>query len=75
MDIEPNELLTRAKSLLKEELTSIAYSTWIQDLEIKNITENTITLKVKSDVHMDTINSRYYDLISNTFKFITNKSY
>ena len=31
---ELNELLTKAKELLKNETTKIAYETWIRDLDI-----------------------------------------
>ena len=31
---ELNELLTKAKELLKNEVTKIAYETWIRDLDI-----------------------------------------
>ena len=33
---ELNELLTKAKELLKEEITKIAYETWIKELEIES---------------------------------------
>ena len=34
-----NDLLTKAKDLLKQELTSISYSTWINSLEIKSVND------------------------------------
>lgn len=73
--MEKEDLLETAKELLKKEMTSIAYATWIQGLKIKDITDDSIILKVASPVHKDTIENRYYDLILNTFKFITSKNY
>lgn len=70
-----NELLTKAKDLLKGELTSISYETWIKTLEIESMTDSKIVLKANSDVQMDTINTRYHDLIVNTFAEITKKYY
>ena len=75
MGQEMNELLTKAKDLLKGELTSISYETWIKTLEIESMTDSKIVLKSNSDVQMDTINTRYHDLIVNTFAEITKKYY
>ena len=76
MQQNKQELLEKAKELLKDEVTVIAYSTWIRNLEIEDITNDTIILKANSDVQKDTIlSSRYYDLFVNTFKYITNKEY
>ena len=66
---EEIDLLTKAKDLLKSEVTQISFQTWIKDLEIESIENNTITLIAPDDVHKETINSRYYNLITNTFKF------
>ena len=33
---ELNDLLTKAKELLKNEVTTIAYETWIRDLDIES---------------------------------------
>jgi len=76
MQHNKQELLDQAKELLKDEVSVIAYSTWIRNLEIEDITNDAIILKANSDVQKDTIlSSRYYDLFINTFKFITNKDY
>lgn len=76
MQHNKQEILDQAKELLKEEVSFIAYSTWIRNLEIEDITNDTIILRANSDVQRDTIlSSRYYDLLANTFKYITNKEY
>jgi len=70
---DKNEILTKAKDLLKEETTTISYNTWIKDLEIKSVNDNKITLLVKSKMHKDYLETRLFDLVGNTFNFIMNK--
>ena len=70
-----NELLNQAKELLKNEMTNISYTTWIKTLEIGNIYDNKIEILTSNAMQTDAIKSRYYDLIINTFNFLTNKSW
>lgn len=72
MQTELNELLQQAKDLLKDEMSRISYDTWIKNLNIVGKEGDTYLLSVSSDIHRDSIISRYYDLILNTFKYITN---
>lgn len=72
---EIEELLTKAKELLKSEVTTISYTTWIQNLEIDSIENNTITFHVQNEVQKDMIQGRYSPLIKNTFGFLTNVDY
>ena len=73
MSNELNELLTKAKDLLKDEMTNISYETWIKSLEIRDFTDDKIILVASSPFQKDAVETRYYDLVANTFKFITNK--
>ena len=75
MALYKDELLQKAKELLKKEMTEISYSTWIQNLEIKEITNDEIIFHVESVFQKELLETRYYDLLRNVFKFITNKSY
>lgn len=70
---QPNELLLKAKELLKEETTRISYETWIKNLEIQSADNGNIILLASSSFQRDAIDSRYHDLLVNTFKFLTNK--
>jgi len=74
MKKELNDLLTKAKDLLENELTHIAYETWIKNIEIIDFNEDVITLLTFSDFQKDLVENRYYDLIVNTFKYLTNKN-
>ena len=67
------DLWNKAKELLKEETTVITYETWIQSLEIKSVNDNIIVLLATNQFQRDTVESRYLDLLTNTFNFITNK--
>jgi chromosomal replication initiator protein len=71
---DKTDLLTKAKDLLKEEMTNISYTTWIKSLEIQSINDNKIVLVALSEIQKDAIESRLYDLVVNTFNFITNKN-
>lgn len=73
MQSELNELLTKAKELLKDETTKISYETWIKNLEIQSEDNGNIILLASSTFQRDAIESRYHDLLTNTFNFITNK--
>lgn len=73
MSNELNELLTKAKELLKDEMTNISYETWIKSLNIRDFTDDKIILIASSPFQKDAVETRYYDLVANTFKFITNK--
>ena len=73
MQNELNELLTKAKDLLKNEMTNISYETWIKNLEIEDFTDDKIVLIAMSTFQKDAVETRYYDLVVNTFKYITNK--
>ena len=71
---EKNDLLTQAKDLLKKEMTTISYTTWIKNLEIESVNDNKIVLIAVSKMQKDAIETRLLDLVSNTFNFITNKN-
>lgn len=75
MQIDKEELLSKTKELLKDEVTTITYQTWIQPLEIESIENNHIVFKAVSEYHKDSIETRYSPLILNTLKFITNKDW
>lgn len=68
-----NELWLKAKDLLKSETTVITFETWIQPLELKSINDNVIVLVASNSFQRDTVESRYLDLLTNTFNFLTNK--
>lgn len=75
MSYETKELCTKVKEELKKEMTNISYETWAKNIEIHKISNDTVTLLVPSAFHKDSLQTRYHDLIFNTFRFLTNKEY
>lgn len=75
MSKESDELITKAKELLKDEVSGISYETWILPLEIESMEGNTIVLSTSTDFLRDSVTSRYAPLLKNTFKYITNREF
>ena len=73
MQNEINELLTKAKELLKEEVTTISYETWIKGIEIQSVDNEKINLLVTNNFTRDFLISKYSSLLTNTFNYLTNK--
>jgi len=69
------ELLNNAKNLLKEEMGNISFTTWINPLEIKEMTDKKIVLLVTTKFQKDVIQKKYLELIKNTFTYLTNKDF
>lgn len=66
------DLMNKAKEHFKEEVTSITYDTWFKPLELVDINNEQITISTTDSFTQDFLNSRYKNLIYNTFKFLTN---
>ena len=73
MQNELNDLLTKAKELLKEETAKISYETWIKILEIQSADNDHIVLLTSTDFQKNIVSSKYLDLLTNTFNYLTNK--
>lgn len=73
IDFDKDEVLLIVKSMLKREMESIVYNTWIKDLEIESIDDEKINLIVHSDKQKEAIERRFYDLLFHTFEYVTKK--
>jgi len=73
MQNDYEELFRQAKELIKDELSSIAYDTWILPLKLISFEDDRITIKSNTDYNADFLGKRYGNLIINTFKYLTNK--
>ena len=60
---ELDELLTKAKELLREEMTQISYDTWIKELEIQSMNNGNVVLLISTNFNRDTVEARYHSLI------------
>ena len=67
-----NELLDKAKNLLKEETTKISYDTWFQSMEIDSMEGNNIVILVTSIFQKEILETKFQELLLNTFNFLTN---
>ena len=72
MQNELSEFFMQAKDLLRKEMSEISFNTWFKDLELLEKNGDTYVLGVTSEFQKDAIMGRYFDLILNTFKYITN---
>ena len=74
MNEELNEILTKVKELLKDEMSQISYMTWIEPLKIQSIVENNVTLVSDDSFKRDMINTKFHDLIMNAFCVVLQKN-
>lgn len=74
---EMNLIFTKVKDLLKEEVTEITFTTWINTIEFEKIDDvsNTITMYATSAFHQSKLKNNYYELLVNAFKCVTQKFY
>lgn len=68
-----NETWYRVTKLLEEEMTSVSFSTWIETIVPVSLNNNNLVLEVPSDYNLGLIKSRYYELIKNAVKLVTNR--
>lgn len=73
MSQDLNALLDKAKELLKDEMTQISHRTWIEPLQIDSVEGNKVVLIASDPFKKETVESRFHDLIMNTFNLILQK--
>ena len=73
MNDEIEQIWNQAKELLKEEMSQISHKTWIEPLKIKSIVDNNITLVSEDSFKKDMADTKFHDLIMNTFSVILQK--
>lgn len=75
MTIDKDELLSKLKELLEDEVSRISYDTWIKPLEIESIKDDNIVFIAASEFQKDFIENKFNSLIFNTLRYITNKEW
>ena len=75
MTVDKDELLIKLKELLKDEVSTISYDTWIAPLGIDSINNDNIVFTATSDFQKDFIENKFNSLIFNTLRYITNKEW
>ena len=74
MNEDLNELLNRAKELLKDEMSEVSHKTWIEPLKIDNITDNNVILVSDEIFKRNFVDAKFHDLIMNTFSVLLQKN-
>lgn len=69
------EQWNNALSFLKEETTDISYKTWIEPLCPSHVQGNIFIIEAPSDLHKQTIDTRFKDLVKNSINFANNTEY
>ena len=75
MDLEKDELLSKLKELLENEVSKISYDTWIKPLGIQSIEKDNIMFTTVSEYQKDFIENKFNSLVFNTLRYITNKDW
>ena len=74
MNSEIDQILNQAKELLKDEMSQISHKTWIEPLKIASIVDNNVTLVSEDSFKRDMADTKFHDLIMNTFSFLLQKN-
>ena len=74
MNEDLNELLNRAKELLKDEMSEVSHKTWIEPLKIDSITDNNVILVSDEIFKRNFVDAKFHDLIMNTFSVLLQKN-
>ena len=69
------ELWEKVLDLLKEEISPIAFNTFISEIVPRQIDSKTISLLAKSSYHVDVCKVKYEDLIKTALKMLTSIDY
>ena len=75
MTVDKDELLSKLKELLKNEVSTISFDTWIAPLGIDSINDDNIVFTATSDFQKDFIENKFNSLIFNTLRYITNREW
>lgn len=75
MTVDKDELLSKLKELLKNEVSTISFDTWIAPLGINSINDDNIVFTATSDFQKDFIENKFNSLIFNTLRYITNREW
>ena len=74
MNSNIEQVLNEAKELLKDEMSQISHKTWIEPLKIASIVDNNVTLVSEDSFKRDMADTKFHDLIMNTFSVILQKN-
>jgi chromosomal replication initiator protein len=70
-----SEIWDEALKLLQNEMSRVAFKTYVEIISPRLVDNNTICFILPSSYHIDVCKKRFLDLIQNTLTYITNKNY
>lgn len=70
-----SEIWEEALELLQNEMSRVAFKTYVEIISPRLVDNNTICLILPSSYHIDVCKKRFLDLIQNTLMCLTNKNY
>jgi len=73
MNSELNQIWEECLAILEEEVTPVGFSTWIKDMKPISLVDNVLTLSVENIIKKNMVETRYSELIKNTFKEVTGR--
>lgn len=68
------EILNKAKDLIKDEMSELSFKTWILPLKIANIKDNNVYLLATDSFKKDSVETRFKDLLENAFSMVLQKN-
>lgn len=74
MNCNIEEILDKAKNLIREEMSELSFKTWILPLKIDKIDENIVFLIATDAFKKDSVETRFNDLLENAFSIILQKN-
>lgn len=75
MNTQVKELWEKTLNTLKGELTEVSFNTWIKSIEPISLEDSNLRLGVPNNFTKDILENRYKDLIINSVKSVSNKTY
>lgn len=75
MNTKVKELWEKTLNTLKGELTEVSFNTWIKSIEPISLEDSNLRLGVPNNFTKDILENRYKDLIINSVKSVSNRTY
>ncbi|MBF4695435.1 chromosomal replication initiator protein DnaA [Fusibacter ferrireducens] len=75
MDNYLQTIWDQAREIMRNELMTVSFNTWIETIDPVTIEGNTIILQTLSVLNRSVLETRYNDLIKNTIKHVTNQDF
>lgn len=73
--LNTKDILEKFLEIVKEKINPVSFNTWFKTISIHKIIDNKIVILVPMFIHKSTLGSIYYDLIEETFQFLTGINY